>query len=749
MADSSTNIDQISSTQANKELTMNALTDAASPAMLWGRRASTSSGLTWGYYGGRFVDGTGTAHAINNGTITVGASTTTYIYADNVTGAVSSNTTGFPAGKVPLYSVVSNASQISSWLDYRSYQPSAVAAAAASGVGLAGGAVQTAAYTFVAGDKGQCLVMNSASAVSQALPSPGGTGFGAQWWASAENIGTGTMTLTVPSGVSLDGVVNGTLGLTQNQGLTFFTDGSNYFTIRGLASGGFTNPMSAVGDMIIGGMAGAATRLAAGSAGQVLTMVSGSPAWAAASGGTSAPATANMDLVSYFVGSIAASQTLMKAVTPQPLTLPSGLTGSYAYCDTAPTGSISCTINKISGGSTTAIGSVNFAAGATTGTFTFSSAVTTAAGDVVQVVAPSVADATFAGPQIGLAGTIPVNAGAVAVQTSAYTFQPTDRNALNVMNNAGATSSALPTPTGTSGNYPNGWRTKFSNIGAGTATLTVPSGLSLDGVTNGTIVLSQYQSVGLWTDGTNWFSTRGKGGGGGSSISQGAFGSRGAAGTAGNMYVSNDSLVESVDTGSAWVDYERGLKLTRPVLVNFTQVNAGGSTLTQSAYSMIFAENNSGSTTDQCRLAEISPPASGSWTITMRAEMSHAFLSGFPRFGLYARDSATGNIAAFWFAPWGRWYAYETYAGPTSWSARTSLNGSNGGYTDLHKWHRLQYDGTNFKFFISNDGLNFVQLYSVSATAWLTHAPTGCGIAINPSGLNYAMNVLSFTATTP
>ncbi|WP_175683831.1 hypothetical protein [Burkholderia cenocepacia] len=127
MADSTTNIDQISSTQANKELTMNALTDAASPAMLWGRRAPASIGLTWGYYGGRFVDNAGTAHTIANGTVTLSASTTTYIYADNVTGAVSSNTTGFPVGKVPLYSVVTGASQVTSWLDYRSYQPSATA----------------------------------------------------------------------------------------------------------------------------------------------------------------------------------------------------------------------------------------------------------------------------------------------------------------------------------------------------------------------------------------------------------------------------------------------------------------------------------------------------------------------------------------------------------------------------------------------------------------------------------------------
>lgn len=45
---------------------------------------------------------------------------------------------------------------------------------------------------------------------------------------------------------------------------------------------GFSNPMSAVGDLIIGGASGAATRLAAGSNNDVLTLVGGSPAWQAA-----------------------------------------------------------------------------------------------------------------------------------------------------------------------------------------------------------------------------------------------------------------------------------------------------------------------------------------------------------------------------------------------------------------------------------------------------------------------------------
>lgn len=53
----------------------------------------------------------------------------------------------------------------------------------------------------------------------------------------------------------------------------------------GGGGGGFANPMTATGDLIAGGSGGAATRLAVGSNGQVLTVVGGAPAWAAAAGG--------------------------------------------------------------------------------------------------------------------------------------------------------------------------------------------------------------------------------------------------------------------------------------------------------------------------------------------------------------------------------------------------------------------------------------------------------------------------------
>jgi len=48
---------------------------------------------------------------------------------------------------------------------------------------------------------------------------------------------------------------------------------------------GMSNPMTTAGDIIVGGAAGAPTRLAIGTSGFVLTVSGGTPAWAASSGG--------------------------------------------------------------------------------------------------------------------------------------------------------------------------------------------------------------------------------------------------------------------------------------------------------------------------------------------------------------------------------------------------------------------------------------------------------------------------------
>lgn len=117
MSNSTATFDPIVQSQASKEITANAYFDAASPATSFGRRQSTSSGLTWGYYGATLtVDGVLTQ--IANSTVALTASTTNYVEATRA-GVVSKNTTGFTAGNIPLYSVVTGASTVTSYTDYR------------------------------------------------------------------------------------------------------------------------------------------------------------------------------------------------------------------------------------------------------------------------------------------------------------------------------------------------------------------------------------------------------------------------------------------------------------------------------------------------------------------------------------------------------------------------------------------------------------------------------------------------------
>ena len=121
MADSTSNIPQMSSFQAAKEVTFNSVIDALSPASIFGRNFATSSGLVWGFLGGRIeVDAVPTL--IANGTLTLTASTTCYIEATRA-GVVSSNTTAFTPGRVPLYVVVTGSASATSWQDVR--QPGA------------------------------------------------------------------------------------------------------------------------------------------------------------------------------------------------------------------------------------------------------------------------------------------------------------------------------------------------------------------------------------------------------------------------------------------------------------------------------------------------------------------------------------------------------------------------------------------------------------------------------------------------
>jgi len=112
-----TTLVQISSSQAGKEVTANENFAAVAPAGLFGKKATTTSGLTFGYYGG-YLQINGVHTLIADGTVSLTNNATNYIEATRA-GTVSANTTGFTAGQIPLFTVVTSAGAQADPTDFR------------------------------------------------------------------------------------------------------------------------------------------------------------------------------------------------------------------------------------------------------------------------------------------------------------------------------------------------------------------------------------------------------------------------------------------------------------------------------------------------------------------------------------------------------------------------------------------------------------------------------------------------------
>ena len=166
MADSTTTLDQLSTSSANNELRVNETFDAASPATFFARHASTTTGLTWGYYGGR-LGGT----AVANGTVTL-SNGTNRVVALRSTGVVSTSTgtTNWnnTADYMRLYQVVAASSQVTSYEDHRFGLGGVFPAAGPCKRGNS----QSAAYAIVSADQETFILHPSADTSARTFTIP-------------------------------------------------------------------------------------------------------------------------------------------------------------------------------------------------------------------------------------------------------------------------------------------------------------------------------------------------------------------------------------------------------------------------------------------------------------------------------------------------------------------------------------------------------------------------------------------------
>lgn len=88
-------------------------------------------------------------------------------------------------------------------------------------------------YTILTGDRGRLITQSNAAASAYTLPVA--TTIRASWFTYVQNRGAGTLTIT-PTTSTIDGAAS--LALTTNQGCLLVSDGTNYFTMRGIGGSG-------------------------------------------------------------------------------------------------------------------------------------------------------------------------------------------------------------------------------------------------------------------------------------------------------------------------------------------------------------------------------------------------------------------------------------------------------------------------------------------------------------------------------
>lgn len=117
--------------QAQAEVIVNESLEALQHIAVYGYKAATSSGLTWGYYGGAW-----NGFTVATGTLALTASSTNYIVAARATGVISVSTSNTnwndTTNYARVYQVVTGASAVTSITDAR-LGPSGVLAGTSSG----------------------------------------------------------------------------------------------------------------------------------------------------------------------------------------------------------------------------------------------------------------------------------------------------------------------------------------------------------------------------------------------------------------------------------------------------------------------------------------------------------------------------------------------------------------------------------------------------------------------------------------
>jgi hypothetical protein len=209
------------------------------------------------------------------------------------------------------------------------------------------------------------------------------------------------------------------------------------------------------------------------------------------------------------------------------------------------------------------------------------------------------------------------------------------------------------------------------------------------------------------------------GGGGGSSVGYGAFASKSAAGTAGNLYIPTDGYGMWVDDGTNWRPFVDGKYVGRnPNDWTWSWANQGGASVSTS-FGGIYLTAPAGAGTNHRMYVKSTPSTPYTITAALQGEIFGGIANN--GFGMVLRESGSGKLITIIFQGEGSGQILYVakWTNATTFSA-AYLGGSNW-YMQPPRFFRIADNGTNRSYSVSYNGQQFYTLVSgQSRTDFLT-----------------------------
>ena len=199
-------LQQWANSQANPEVVVNENFAILAGLAVYGRDPTTTTGLTWGFAGGRW-----SGFEVTAGTVSLTASQTNYLTVDRATGVLSASTSTAnwddTANHARAYLIVAGASTVTSFEDHRVGGAGVFGAAAASGGGSTLVPVNnqtSTTYTFALSDGGASVRGDNAAAQTYTVPVDASVEFPVGTTIAIRQVGAGAITLSPAAGVTLN-----------------------------------------------------------------------------------------------------------------------------------------------------------------------------------------------------------------------------------------------------------------------------------------------------------------------------------------------------------------------------------------------------------------------------------------------------------------------------------------------------------------------------------------------------------------